>query len=98
MKWEGELLPNTRVCTLYGAVSALLAQAVPVAPTKRKRWFWVIAVPLVIVAVTVIRQKTMELARYLTGESRFLDLVGPPPELKRSDDLELRKRVLDLSR
>jgi CRISPR-associated protein Cas1 len=46
---------------------------------------------------SVIEQKTMELARYLTGKSRLLDLSGPKPELDRTDSLELRKRILSVS-
>jgi hypothetical protein len=44
----------------------------------------------------VIEQKTMELARYLTGKSR-LDFSGPKPELERADNLQLRKRIQSLS-
>jgi len=46
---------------------------------------------------TVIEQKTMELARYLTGRSKILDFSEPEPELDRSDSLELRRRILSLS-
>lgn len=46
---------------------------------------------------TVIEQKTMELARYLTGKSKLLDLSGPKPEFDRTDSLELRKRILSVS-
>jgi len=46
---------------------------------------------------TVIEQKTMELARYLTGKSKVLDLSGPKTVLDRTDSLELRKRILSLS-
>jgi hypothetical protein len=46
---------------------------------------------------TVIGQKTMELARYLTGKSKILDLSELKPELDRTDSLELRKLVLTLS-
>jgi CRISPR-associated protein Cas1 len=46
---------------------------------------------------TVIEQKTMELARYVTGKSRLIDFTGPQLELARIDRLELRKRILDLS-
>ena len=46
---------------------------------------------------TIIEQKTMELARYLAGKSKLLDLSGPKPELKRLDSLELRRGILSLS-
>lgn len=46
---------------------------------------------------TVIEQKTMELARYLTGKLKILDFSWPKPELYRVDSLELRKRILSLS-
>jgi CRISPR-associated protein Cas1 len=45
----------------------------------------------------VIEQKTMELARYLTRKSNILDLLEPKPELKRTDSLGLRRRILGLS-
>jgi CRISPR-associated protein Cas1 len=46
---------------------------------------------------TVIEQKTVELGRYLVGKSAELDLSEPFPELTRTDDRELRKRILSLS-
>jgi CRISPR-associated protein Cas1 len=46
---------------------------------------------------TVIEQKTTELASYLSGKSKDLDLSEPRPELKRADSLEVRKRILSLS-
>jgi CRISPR-associated protein Cas1 len=46
---------------------------------------------------TVMEQKTMELARYVIGKSRLLDFSGPKPELERADNLQLRKRILNLS-
>jgi hypothetical protein len=46
---------------------------------------------------TVIKQKTMELVRYLTGKSKILDLSEPKPKLGRTDSLELRRGILSLS-
>ena len=46
---------------------------------------------------TVIARKTMELARYLAGKSKILDLSEPKPELDRMDSFELRRRILSLS-
>jgi CRISPR-associated protein Cas1 len=46
---------------------------------------------------TVIGQKTMELTRYLTGKSSIIAFSEPKPELKRTDSLEFRKRILSLS-
>lgn len=45
---------------------------------------------------SVIERKTAELSGFLTGRSRVLDFVEPHPVLKRSDDLELRSRILSL--
>jgi CRISPR-associated protein Cas1 len=46
---------------------------------------------------TAIEQKAKELARYLVKKSRQADFAEPSPELKRSDNMELRKRILGLS-
>jgi CRISPR-associated protein Cas1 len=46
---------------------------------------------------TVIEQKTVELGRYLVGRVGGLDFSEPSPSLKRTDDLELRRRILSLS-
>ena len=46
---------------------------------------------------TVIEQKTVELGRYLVGRTGSLDFEEPSPSLLRTDDQELRKRILDLS-
>lgn len=44
-------MPNAKFCASCGApVSALPSQVAPVAPTKRKPWFWVIAVVMIILA------------------------------------------------
>jgi len=43
---------------------------------------------------TVIEQKTVELGRYLVGRVCGLDLSEPSPSLKRTDDLQLRRRIL----
>jgi len=45
---------------------------------------------------TIIEQKTDKLGRYLIGKSESLDFSGPEPQLERTDNLELRKRVLSL--
>jgi hypothetical protein len=46
---------------------------------------------------TVIEQKMAELGRYLVGQVGGLDFSEPSPSLKRTDDLELRRRILSLS-
>jgi len=46
---------------------------------------------------TVIEQKTVELGRYLVGPTGRLDFSEPSPGLERTDDLELRRRILGLS-
>jgi CRISPR-associated protein Cas1 len=46
---------------------------------------------------TVVEQKTLELARYLLSRSNGLDFSEPSPTLDRTDDMELRKRILSLS-
>jgi len=46
---------------------------------------------------TVIEQKTSEFGRYLAGRVGGLDFSEPSPSLKRTDDLELRRRILGLS-
>jgi len=46
---------------------------------------------------TVIEQKAAELGRFLASQSTTLDFSEPSPRLKRTDDRELRKRVLRLS-
>jgi len=54
---------------------------------KNKKWKW----------DTIILDKAQELARYLLGKSERLDFIEPSPSLKRTDNLELRKRILSLS-
>jgi CRISPR-associated protein Cas1 len=46
---------------------------------------------------TVIEQKTVELGRYLAGRTRQLNFSDPSPNLTRTDDRELRRRILSLS-
>ena len=46
---------------------------------------------------TIIDQKTIELSRYLKGQAGRLDFSEPSPDLRRTDDHALRKRILDLS-
>jgi hypothetical protein len=46
---------------------------------------------------TVIEQKTAELGRYFVDRTCNLDLSDPSPTLRRSHDLQLRRRILDLS-
>jgi CRISPR-associated protein Cas1 len=45
---------------------------------------------------TVIEQKTAELGRYLVGRSGILDMSLPSPQLVRTDNRELRERILRL--
>jgi CRISPR-associated protein Cas1 len=46
---------------------------------------------------TVIEQKAMMLGRYLVSRSHRLDFSELSPSLRRTDDRELRKRILSLS-
>jgi hypothetical protein len=46
---------------------------------------------------TIIEQKTVELGRYLAGRTSQLDFSGPSLNLTRTDDRELRRRILSLS-
>jgi CRISPR-associated protein Cas1 len=46
---------------------------------------------------TVIEQKAMELSGYLMGRSDKMDFSVPSAKLIRSDDRELRNRILSLS-
>ena len=46
---------------------------------------------------TVVEQKTAELGRYLVGRASRLDFSEPSPNLHRTDDRELRRRILSLS-
>lgn len=52
---------------------------------KKRTWAYMITI------------KTRELADYLTGRSRKLDLTKPAPNLKREDTHKLRQKILDLS-
>ena len=54
---------------------------------KGKAWKW----------DTVISNKTQELGRFLLGKSRQIDLIEPRPSLQRSDTLDLRRRILELT-
>ena len=46
---------------------------------------------------TVIEQKTVELGRYLAGRTSQLNFSDLSPNLTRTDDRELRRRILSLS-
>jgi len=46
---------------------------------------------------TAIEQKTAELGRHLVGRTGRLDFSEPSPRLMRTDDRELRRRILSLS-
>jgi CRISPR-associated protein Cas1 len=46
---------------------------------------------------TVIEQKTVELGRYLVGRTGKLNFSDPSPNLIRTDEGELRRRILGLS-
>lgn len=46
---------------------------------------------------TVLLNKTQELAHFLLSKSASIDFLEPTPELKRSDDLELRSLILSIS-
>jgi CRISPR-associated protein Cas1 len=46
---------------------------------------------------TVIEQKTTELSRFLVERSREINFTEPPPNLERSDNLTVRRRILSLT-
>jgi CRISPR-associated protein Cas1 len=46
---------------------------------------------------TVIERKTIELSRYLIGRSRLVQFIEPSPILKKTDNSELRNRILSMS-
>ncbi len=54
---------------------------------KGKHWKW----------DTVIQKKTEELGRFLLGKTESLDFSVPVPKIVRSDSLEMRKRILELT-
>jgi CRISP-associated protein Cas1 len=45
----------------------------------------------------VIEQKAMELSRFLAGKPKTISFEEPVPELHRSDNRELRNRILGLT-
>ncbi|MEE9459891.1 MAG: hypothetical protein V3V84_09030 [Candidatus Bathyarchaeia archaeon] len=54
---------------------------------KGKSWKW----------DTVIQKKTEELGRFLLGKTETMDFCDPVPKIIRSDSLEIRKRILELT-
>lgn len=54
---------------------------------KGRNWKW----------DTIIGQKTTELGRFLLGSAREVDFAEPTPNLKRSDSLDVRRRILSLT-
>ena len=46
---------------------------------------------------TIILNKVQDLGRFLLGKSEFIDFIEPVPSLKRSDGLEIRGRILELT-
>jgi len=54
---------------------------------KGKSWKW----------DSVIQKKTEELGIFLLGKSKSLDFCEPSPRIVRSDSLEMRKRILELT-
>jgi len=54
---------------------------------KGKSWKW----------DTVIQKKTEELGRFLLGKTESLNFNEPIPQIIRSDSLEMRKRILELT-
>jgi len=54
---------------------------------KGKHWKW----------DTVIQRKTEELGRFLLDKTKFVDFSEPIPKIVRSDSLEMRKRILELT-
>jgi CRISPR-associated protein Cas1 len=54
---------------------------------KGKTWKW----------DTIILNKTQELARFLLGKMSSIDFLKPSPSLRRTDSIELRRRILSLS-
>ena len=54
---------------------------------KGKTWQW----------DTIILNKVQELGRFLVGKTESMDFTEPAPDLKRSDGLEIRGRILELT-
>jgi len=46
---------------------------------------------------TVIEQKTLELSQFLIGRSREINFAEPSPSLERSDNLNIRRRIISLT-
>ena len=46
---------------------------------------------------TIILAKALELARFILGKSTFVNFIEPSPIFKRSDSLEMRRRILELT-
>jgi CRISPR-associated protein Cas1 len=46
---------------------------------------------------TVILRKTQELSRYLSKKTEKMDFIEPKPKLERTDNTDLRKRILELT-
>jgi len=46
---------------------------------------------------TVIEQKAVEFGRFLVGRIGRLDFSEPSPTMRRTDDVDLRRRILSLS-
>ncbi|MFC1505680.1 hypothetical protein ACFLQ6_01265 [Thermoproteota archaeon] len=45
----------------------------------------------------MIQKMTEELGRFLLGKTETMDFCDPVPKIIRSDSLEIRKRILELS-
>jgi CRISPR-associated protein Cas1 len=54
---------------------------------KGKMWHW----------DTIILNKVQDVGRFLLGKSEVIDFIEPVPRLKRSDGLEIRGRILELT-
>ena len=54
---------------------------------KGKSWKW----------NTIIQKKTEELGRFLLGKTESVDFTEPRPKILRSDSLDMRKRILELT-
>jgi len=55
---------------------------------KGKSWKW----------DTIILKKTEEIGRFLLGKTGSVNFIEPVPKIIRSDSLEMRKRILELTR
>ena len=82
-------MPNAEFCASCGApVSALPSQGAPAAPTKRRSWFWVIAVVMMILAfmsgASIAPERGFTVTTTYVSTSTFTKLVTTAPTVATS--------------